>query len=80
MEHRIIRIGHHTMIGVVCPHCLQRMTIYPEAALIAHLRTHHQARLVYHRKAGNTRGRPPGQPHEIRMGSALVFHEGIKAR
>ena len=81
MEHRIIRIGQRTLIGVVCPDCVLRTIIYPEAALLAHKRTHHPTKaLVYHRKAGNTRGRPPGQPHQTRMGSALVFREGIKAR
>jgi hypothetical protein len=80
MEHRIIRIGHTTIVGVVCPDCVQRTIIYPEAALLAHRQTHHPAhRLVYHRKAGNTHGRPPGI-HTPVMGAARIFREGIKAR
>ena len=80
MEHRIIRIGQRTLIGVVCSDCILRTIIYPESALIAHKLTHHAHRLVYHRKAGNTRGRPPGIGNTTHMGSALVFREGIKAR
>lgn len=81
MEHRIIRIGHQTMIGVVCPHCVLRTIIYPESAFLVHQRLHHvpSRALVYHRKAGNTRGRPPGTPRP-QMGATIIFHEGIRAR
>ena len=80
MEHRIIRIGHQTMIGVVCPDCALKTIIYPEAAFLWHKRTHHPARpLIYHRKSLHAHGRPPGisSPH---MGATQIFREGIKAR
>jgi hypothetical protein len=78
MEKRIIRIGHKTIIGVVCPMCVQRMIIYPEAAFLDHQRAHHQP-VVYHRKSGHTHGRPPGI-HTQHMGGTQIFREGIKAR
>jgi len=80
MEHRIIRIGHKTIVGVVCPDCVQRTIIYPEAALLAHKQSHHPERpLVYHRKSPHSHGRPPGI-HTPIMGAARIFREGIKAR
>jgi hypothetical protein len=78
MERRIIRIGHKTIVGVVCPDCVLRTIIYPEAALLAHKQSHHQPP-VYHRKAGNTHGRPPGI-HTPVMGAMRIFREGIKTR
>ena len=78
MERRIIRIGHRTMIGVICPHCVQKTIIYPEAAFNDHMRAHHQP-VVYSRKPHHSPGRPMGI-HTPIMGAAEIFHEGIKSR
>ena len=79
MEHRIIRIGHTTMIGVVCPLCVVKTIIYPESAFLDHERSHHQP-VVYSRKPHHSpHGRPPGI-HTPVMGAARTFRGGIKAR
>jgi hypothetical protein len=81
MERRIIRIGHRTIIGVVCPHCVQKTIIYPESAFHDHMRLHHQP-VIYSRKphyAPHSHGRPPGI-HSPVMGAMRTFREGIKAR
>ena len=80
MERRIIRIGHKTMIGVVCPLCVVKTIIYPESAFLDHERSHHQP-VVYRRKTGLAAGggRPRGI-HTPVMGATRIFREGIKAR